>query len=72
MNEKHAALAAGDESLDVVHPAVTAAQIASTDEQRPVVACRTIRLQFCERGQDRFGGKTNAPIAVENAPRDAF
>jgi len=33
MNEKHAALAAGGESLDVVHPAVTAAQISSADEQ---------------------------------------
>jgi hypothetical protein len=28
-------------------------------------------LTVPERGQDRFGGKTNAPIAVENAPRDA-
>ena len=71
MNEKHAALAAGDESLDVVHPTIAAAQIASTDEQQPAVACRAIRLQFRERRQDRFGGKTNAPIAVENAPRDA-
>src|SRR5215471_12310331 len=71
MDQKDAAVTPGNESRDVMHPAVAAAQLATTDEPEPVMTRHPADFEFAESLQYGFGCKADTPVAVKNAPGDA-